>query len=1127
MPCKTGTFRKIARRRLRLDRYRQSEHTETTPRRLEASVSCSNLPMNLRTIRLLCLAVLLTLGLALTLSDASAAEPGSAKLNVRWEVVGPRYITAPYGNNHEIGRINAFAMNPANQDVMYAGGGFRTFGPASSAGIYKSTNGGRNWVPSSAGLADTWVNDLWLHPTDASILLATTGFNGIYRSVDAGASWRNVMQTSAVNLVQADRELYAAVAEGIATSSDWGQTWRLVQATPTSRVKMVAYGAGTVWAGLFDGTVLRKPPGAAGFTSVGSIQPNPSRIDILRWLAADPRNPLRAIQFILPLVDGRRTFDSDPLSFETIDGGTSWRPFGDGEGGWHAMAFDPLDDQMIYLGTGGSVRLSRDKGATWTDLGWRLDTYALFTFPGYKGLVVAAGDQGVFRSADSGSTWQQLGGDLSVNLVDGLSVKGNYLLLTMQDFQAQISNDDGRTWKRAGISEWGKSSINPGNSRYQYLVNNTDGLKTSSDFGATWRAPMTSPVAASDLRIGTLVDNLPAVQEFAPPTIGFNGNVSWGVSDKTFAADPTSPNIVYLAASDGVYRSTDWGLSFARQNWPITEPHFVLVGIDGRIYVGTRPQSGTSEIYSSSDRGGSWSKASMAPTLAQDEGNHIMSMTVDPSDPNSVFAVLSRPVGSGSKPTGGDGVVMRSTDGGRTFAPDVLTGIGDWSQAEKKYLSAGSPTRPFSWSIEAAPTAPLSGHVALASLRGAYLRAPGRQWFDISGDVQAQWFTQTVWDSGYLYASTWGRGVVRVPMSTLSDLLRDFPVIASPPASQQRLAGGETTLSVRASGAAPLTYQWQKDGIAIPGATGASFTLAKLQPSDAAEYSVAVTNAAGTQVSTTAKLSVGFSRLTNLSVLAPIGGAGDAFTVGYVVGGRGTSGSKNVVLRAVGPSLSPLGVSGVLADPKLERFAGSTKTGENDNWGGSSSLAAAMSSVGAFALSGTTSRDAAASVSLSAGDQSMRISGVGTATGLVLAEVYDATPAATFTASSPRLVNLSLLKDVAGGITAGFVVAGEGEKRVLVRAVGPALSAFGLSGFAEDPKLTLYAGERPIAANDNWGGGADLVSAFSEAGAFVLNPGSRDAALLASLSAGNYTVRVETAGGATGTVLIEVYELPW
>lgn len=266
------------------------------------------------------------------------------------------------------------------------------------------------------------------------------------------------------------------------------------------------------------------------------------------------------------------------------------------------------------------------------------------------------------------------------------------------------------------------------------------------------------------------------------------------------------------------------------------------------------------------------------------------------------------------------------------------------------------------------------------------------------------------------------------------------------------------------------------------------------------------------------------SRLTNLSVLAPIVG-GDSFTVGYVVGGGGTSGSKNLVLRAVGPSLYPLGVSDVLADPKLERYAGATKTGENDNWGGSAALASAMSSVGAFAFSGPASRDAATTVAILTGDHSMRISETGGGSGRVLAEIYDATPEAAFTPNTPRLVNLSLLKGSAGGITAGFVVAGAGETRILVRAVGPGLSAFGVVGTGADPSLTLHAGDVEIGNNDNWGGGPELAAAFSQAGAFGLAPNSRDAALKASLRAGNYTVRVQT-GDSTGTVLVEVYELP-
>jgi hypothetical protein len=102
---------------------------------------------------------------------------------------------------------------------------------------------------------------------------------------------------------------------------------------------------------------------------------------------------------------------------------------------------------------------------------------------------------------------------------------------------------------------------------------------------------------------------------------------------------------------------------------------------------------------------------------------------------------------------------------------------------------------------------------------------------------------------------------------------------------------------------------------------------------------------------------VNSARLINLSVRTTIPTSGDSFTLGYVVGGG--SGTKPLVIRAAGPSLSAFGISDALADPKLELFASSASSGENDNWGGGAALTEAMAAVGAFAFAGPTSRDSA------------------------------------------------------------------------------------------------------------------------------------------------------------------------
>ena len=272
------------------------------------------------------------------------------------------------------------------------------------------------------------------------------------------------------------------------------------------------------------------------------------------------------------------------------------------------------------------------------------------------------------------------------------------------------------------------------------------------------------------------------------------------------------------------------------------------------------------------------------------------------------------------------------------------------------------------------------------------------------------------------------------------------------------------------------------------------------------------------------------ARLVNLSILTSLDAGGDTFTMGYVVGGAGTSGSKPILIRAAGPTLgaAPFNLSGTLGDPKIELFAGATKTSENDNWGGSPSLSATFASVGAFAYVSGTSLDAAALATIGAGDNSVRVAATGTGTGTVIAELYDSTPFANLTATSPRLVNVSVLKHLGAGLTAGFVIDGTGSKRVLIRAVGPTIGGapFNVGGVVADPQLTLFSGQSSIGSNDNWGGTAALTAAFTQVGAFALPATSRDAAVLVTLQTGAYTVQVNGVGGTTGVAIVEVYEVP-
>jgi hypothetical protein len=253
------------------------------------------------------------------------------------------------------------------------------------------------------------------------------------------------------------------------------------------------------------------------------------------------------------------------------------------------------------------------------------------------------------------------------------------------------------------------------------------------------------------------------------------------------------------------------------------------------------------------------------------------------------------------------------------------------------------------------------------------------------------------------------------------------------------------------------------------------------------------------------------ARLSNLSVRTSLAG-GQTLIVGVTVSG----GWRNVLVRAAGPALASFGLASAMADPRLELYHGAAKILENDNW--PATLAATAASVGAFPFAaGSTDAGFVQGID---GARSIQVRGADA--GTVLVEAYD-----TGTGSSPRFVNLSARNRVGTGddiLIAGFNLTGTGMKQLVIRAVGPKLAAFGVPGALADPKLEVYnAAGAKVAENDNWV--PTLAGAFTMVGAFPLDAGSRDAALIASLQPGGYTVQVRGADGGTGEALIEIYEV--
>lgn len=350
------------------------------------------------------------------------------------------------------------------------------------------------------------------------------------------------------------------------------------------------------------------------------------------------------------------------------------------------------------------------------------------------------------------------------------------------------------------------------------------------------------------------------------------------------------------------------------------------------------------------------------------------------------------------------------------------------------------------------------------------------------------------------------------------------PVIVHLPATVTALSGRSAILTATAAGNQPLTYQWFRNGTVV--GSGSSLTITRASTASQGDYTVVVTNSLGRTTSLPVRLTVdSTARLANLSTRTSVAPS-HPLIAGFVVSG-GTG--QRVLVRGIGPGLTAFGITGTLPDPTISLVDSSGRVvASNNNFDSDSSSptpGGLVDGVGAFRL--TSTFDAALVATLGPGAYTVQLTDTRSRSGVGLLEVYRADD------TIARLVNLSSRGFVGTGASlaiAGIAVEGEQPRQFLIRGIGPTLQAFGVGDALADPVLNLTSATgESLFRNDDWGTAAnvsEMTAAAARLGAFSLPAGSKDAALLVTLSPGNYTALVGGSGDLTGTALIEVYEVP-
>jgi hypothetical protein len=267
----------------------------------------------------------------------------------------------------------------------------------------------------------------------------------------------------------------------------------------------------------------------------------------------------------------------------------------------------------------------------------------------------------------------------------------------------------------------------------------------------------------------------------------------------------------------------------------------------------------------------------------------------------------------------------------------------------------------------------------------------------------------------------------------------------------------------------------------------------------------------------------------NISTRLAVGTNDNVLIGGFIVTGNA---SKQVIVRAIGPSLTQYHVPNVLEDPTLElRDHTGAVIASNDNWMDAPNKQEIINNT----LAPTDNRESAMIVTLApnngdpaslTGHYTAIVRGKNGTTGVALVEVYDIGTASLDVSSNAQLGNISTRGLVQTGdnvMIGGFILKGDKPATVIVRAIGPSLTQYNVPNALQDPTLELrdHTGA-VIKSNDNWmndPGAAQIQTNH-------LAPGDpREAATIVTLQPGNYTVIVRGKNNTTGIALVEGYVL--
>jgi photosystem II stability/assembly factor-like uncharacterized protein len=584
-------------------------------------------------------------------SSNKSTSSNSSVMSATWVAVGP--IGAPtgsvFGLPRKAGRDNFVTFHPTNPSIMFVG--------AAGGGLWQTTNGGSSWTTNTDNLPVLACSDLAIDPTNTNIMyLATGGANdllsaypvpsdGVYKTTDGGATWGpsglgfTLNQGRVVHKIVLDptnsQIVFAATNIGIYRSINAGATWSTVSSFNCWDLKFhpvnptILYASGTAfYRSTNSGTTFSIvtsgiPTSGSNRMNIAVTPTNPSAVYVLASKSSDS-------QFL-----GVYRSANDGVNFTTASTtpniiGNSCNGTSTGQGqGWYdlAIAASPINPNEIVVG-GVNVWRSFDGGTNWTMIGcWNspnpyihADIHELqYTS---TGTLYSANDGGIFSY--NGSQWVDITAQRNIAQIYKIGLSGltpNRWITGHQDNGTNIRTGVGSNYVASLSGDGMDCFIDRTNDQYMFGEQFNGSLNRSTNGGVSWTSITSGitgaggwvtpwkqdPVTANMLYAGFS-------QLFRSTNYGSNwtqvGTTGGGGTIVEFAIAPSNNQVIYVLYAGSIRKTINGGTTWTNVTNGVSGGQFTFITIDptdpNTAWVTVSGYTAGSKVFQTMDGGATW-----------------------------------------------------------------------------------------------------------------------------------------------------------------------------------------------------------------------------------------------------------------------------------------------------------------------------------------------------------------------------------------------------------------------------------------------------------------------------------------------------------------------------------------